>query len=232
MTLKVDSERYENGGLGYKVVLSEEMASVQDYLDALNDALETLALSRSREEREKCRGCDICCAERIPLTSIDLKVLAQSPAVKEVLKKVGSKEEEVLATMIRRFCHVYVNGNTVDITLRLGEDGKCLFLNRETRTCSLYYFRPFVCQTYICSPASREALELRKAVVNPGEDELVRQWLNYAQKTSLSLWFDEADDPEVALEDWTSDSPFTGKDSYTQVLLKEVLPPGLWSRLK
>jgi|LFRM01.1.fsa_nt_gb Fe-S-cluster containining protein len=230
MKPKIMSIDYEDGTLGYDISVDENGVTVQDYLNALNAALMTLDLSRSREDRKSCRGCDLCCGERIPLTIIDLLVLAESPAVRGTLGGSLSGEHKVLAEMLRRFSHVYVDGRSVDITLRLGEDNKCIFLERETKTCSVYDFRPFVCQTFICCPASKDALELREAVVNAGEDELVRRWLEFAEAGLCGFWYDEADSPDVDLEDWVK-GPFTGKSSYSQVLIKDVLPPGLWARL-
>lgn len=231
MTLKIMSVNYEGGALGYDISFFEEDVTVQDYLDALNTALLNMKLSRSRQDGACCRGCGLCCGgQRIPLTIIDLKVLAESPPVKKMFQDSGLRPEEVLAGMIRRFCYVYVDGRSVDITLRLDENNKCPFLDKDTKTCSVYDFRPFVCQTYICCPASHEALELREAVVNAGEDELVRRWLEYAEAGLCSFWYDDGDFPHVDLEDWL-EGPFTGKSSYSQVLVKDVVPPALWSRL-
>ena len=109
MKPKIMSIDYEDGTLGYDISVDENGVTVQDYLNALNAALMTLDLSRSREERKICRGCDLCCGERIPLTVIDLLVLAESPAVKKVLGQ-PSGEHKVLSEMLRRFSHVYVEG--------------------------------------------------------------------------------------------------------------------------
>lgn len=234
MKLRIVPEEFENGGLGYTVSIFDDVIpeadacmdiSVQDYLDALNEAILSQDLFRSRGEgTELCQGCDVCCGERMPLTAIDLRGLAQSPMVRESLEvDFEAAPEEALIKMVRRFCRIYVKGGTVDISLRLEEDGKCPFLNRQTKTCSVYDFRPFVCQAYICCPASKEALELRQAVVNAGEDELVRLVLNYAAQASMDLWYDEADAPSVNFEDWQP-GPFSGKESYEQVMLKDILP--------
>lgn len=233
MRLRIVAEEFENRGLGYTVSLSGDMGgeaeecldvSVQDYLDAVNEAILSLDLFRSRgKEKKLCYGCDVCCGERMPLTAIDLRVLAQSPIVRGKLEvDFEAAPEEALVKMVKRFCRIYVKGRTVDITLRLEEDGKCPFLNRQAGTCTVYNYRPFVCQAYICCPVSTEALELCQAIVNSGEDELVRLWLSYAHETSMELWYDEADVPAVNIEDWQP-GPFTGKDSYHQVMLKDIL---------
>lgn len=233
MKLRIVPEEFENRCLGYTVSLIEEVLpeadactdiSVQDYLDSLNEAILAKELFRSRGKGTKsCQGCDVCCGERMPLTAIDLRVLALSPKVRESLKvDFDAAPEEALMKMVKRFCYIYVKGDTVDISLRLEEDGKCPFLNRQTKTCSVYNFRPFVCQAYICCPVSNEALELRRAVVNAGEDELVRLVLNYAAQASMGLWYDEADAPSVNFGDWQP-GPFSGKESYQQVILKDIL---------
>lgn len=241
MGIRIIPEKFDNGGMGYTVSLSVDISegeeacldvSVQDYLNALNEAILSHNLFRARGDNNgQCQGCDVCCGERMPLTLIDLIILAQNPRVMDALgEDFQSDPEKTLAKMIKRFCRVYVKGDTVDITLRLADDGKCPFLNRQTKTCSLYDSRPFVCQAYICCPASNEALKVRQAIVNAGEDELVRWWLDCAQKASMDYWYDEADNPRVDPDDWQR-GPFSGKTSYDEVLLKEILSPELLARL-
>lgn len=234
MKVSITSEEFERGKRGYRVSVLAEDASVQDYLDALNQGILSLELFRARGiQGDHCKGCEACCAERMPLTPIDLKVLAQCPSVMEWISNRGlgpDDEEQLLMALVRRFCRVYVKGSTVDITLRLGEDGKCPFLDPGAGTCSIYDFRPLVCQAYICCPASQEAFDLREAVVNAGEDELVRLWLSHAREHSLDFWYHEADNPQVDPEDWKT-GPYTGKDSYSQILIKELVTPELWDKL-
>jgi len=241
MGIRIIPEEFDNGGMGYSVYLTGYLGkgqdtcknvSVQDYLDALNEAILSQDLYRARgDEKLQCQGCDVCCGERMPLTLIDLIILSQSPPVKAVLGEESYSDlEKTLARMIKRFCRVYVNGDTVDITLRLADDGKCPFLNRQTKTCSLYDFRPFVCQSYICCPASEEALKLRQSIVNAGEDELVRWWLDYARKAAIDYWYDEADNPMIDSDDWKT-GPFIGKTGYNEVLLTDILSPELFAKL-
>ncbi len=238
MKVSVETEEFKSGEWGYRVVVLAEDASVQDYLDALNQGILNLDLSRTRGlHNSGCKGCDACCAERMPLTLVDLEILAQSPCVSKWINQRGpgwdsapGNREQVLMAFVRRFCRVCVHGSSVDITLRLAEDGKCPFLERESGICGSYDFRPLVCQAYICCPASREALSLRESVVNAGEDELVRWLLSYAAENGIDFWYHEADDPQVNVEDWKPGS-FTGKESYAQVRLKDVVSPELWERL-
>jgi hypothetical protein len=120
---------------------------------------------------------------------------------------------------------VRVSGPVVDITLRLLADGYCAFLERKNRTCRVYQVRPFVCRTYRCCPATPRALALREAVVNKGEDELVRRWL----KTLRVMHY--AERPAVNEADWPKTS-FSGKRRYGLVPLRGVLPERLWHELK
>lgn len=230
MPLKIVHVDFGDQGFGYDVIINSEIASVQDYLDALNNAVLDLELTRTREKTGLCMGCDGCCGERIPLTMVDLERISESPRVSGLISSEELSYEEKLQRILRRFGHIYVNGRAVDITLRLTPENKCIFLNQDTRTCSIYQHRPFVCQTFICCPASREALALREALVNAGEDELVRRWINRARDMENDFWFDDADAPDIVLEDWKT-GPFSGKNRYSELLLKEVLPGDLWAQL-
>ncbi len=204
--------RFFSGARGYDLLIRDPGASVQDYLDALNPAIESLPLQRTRRAAQNCRGCEGCCAERAPLTVIDFWRLREA---------VGEKSPEAF---FNRYTTVIVQGPVVDIVLRRDEDGRCAFLDRKTKLCRIYGARPFVCQTFVCSPASRRALALREAVVNSGEDELVRLWF----RTGAIIH--QGQDPRPNRKDWPP-TPFAGKKRYREVLLREVLPAPLWRRL-
>ncbi len=206
--------------MGYDVVVRDGGASVQDYLDALNGAIEELPLSRGRRKTAACRGCDLCCAERAPLTWVDVLNL-------EKHLKTGRLS---LQQLLDRVGNILVDGPVVDITLRRNEDGSCIFLDRESRLCSVYPARPLVCQTFICCPASRRAARMRDLVVNSGEDELVRRWLLHSGKKGEEPAFHEGYRPRVRIEDWRPNA-FTGKKHYRRVLLKELCPPDLWRQV-
>lgn len=197
---------------GYDVAVIRGTATVQDYLNAVNHAFLYADLARRRNTGEDCLGCDRCCAERVPLTIVDCFQL------------MSALEPRSLNAFLSLYTTVKVTGPVVDITLRLLGDGYCTFLNRETRTCRVYPVRPFVCQSFRCCPATRRALALREAVVNKGEDELVRRWLktlritHYAERSSVK----EADWPKT---------PFCGKRRYDLVPLRGVLSEKLWREL-
>ncbi|RJX19299.1 MAG: YkgJ family cysteine cluster protein [Desulforudis sp.] len=205
---------------GYDVHVSDPRASVQDYLDVVNKAIEDNQLYRGRAERTDCRGCDLCCQERIPLTSIDvLRLKAQvAPA-------------ESLTGFVRTHANVSVDGGAVDITLRLDRQGRCQFLHPDGRTCRVYTSRPLVCQSFICCPQTKRARKLRERIVNVGEDELVRQWLLKNRQLGTQPYIDRClSAPAIDLRDW-SETPFSGKTAYDEVLLREACLPGLWKQV-
>ncbi|WP_170157690.1 YkgJ family cysteine cluster protein [Thermodesulfitimonas autotrophica] len=212
MAVKVLLQRF-GAAQGYDLVITAKRATVQDYLDALNRAFTGLELTRVRRpEVRACRGCDRCCAERAPLTIIDSFLLSRVTGCSS------------LSEFLSRYGYVAVTGPVVDITLRRLDDGYCIFLDRQARTCRVYPVRPFVCQTFFCCPATGRALAVREAVVNSGEDELVRRWL----KTRRVVHY--ADRPHVNPRDWLK-NPFTGRWRYDAVRLRALLPGRLWREL-
>lgn len=224
---------------GYDVVVTNPQATVQDYLTALNLAIERLPLTRRRllpppgqgqipsDQRLYCRGCDRCCRERVPLTYID------------ALKLIQATSSPSLGLFLRRYGYIWVQGRAVDISLAWEKqaqgasahpDRRCVFLNPETQTCQVYTARPLVCQTFICCPQTRRARRLREVIVNRGEDELVRQWLAEAAATGREPEFHEGYNPRPREEDWPP-TPFSGRTDYQEVRLKEICPPRLWEKL-
>lgn len=208
------------GVKGYEVIVHDEQATVQDYLDNLNEFIEAGALTRTRGDSSFCKGCDACCHERIPLTLVDVKELKQA---------VDHQEGPINST-VSRHCHVTVEGAAVDIALAGGVDGQCIFLSEETGCCTIYNHRPLVCQTYICCPTSKAAKQLRSLIVNLGEDELVRTWLREIEEGLGTLVIHEAYDPEIDLQDW-QENKFTGIYKYADLRLIDLCPKTLWEDL-
>lgn len=205
---------------GYDVRVADPTASVQDYLDAVNAAIDKGGLFRGRAERADCMGCDLCCAERVPLTSIDAlrlrRHLAPGDSVTGFLRKSG---------------YVFVDGAAVDITLGFDQRGRCCFLDKERRLCRVYAHRPLVCQTFICCPQTRRARKLRECIVNRGEDELVRMWLlENGNRDIRPLINESVGRPAATLDDWPP-GPFSGKTAFAEVLLQDVCPPKLWREM-
>ncbi len=208
------------GKIGYDLVVTDDMATVQDYLDAMNRAIAELPFSRGRKKVRECAGCDLCCAERAPLTWIDVLRL----------RKYLGEEGQSLQGFLDRAGYILVDGPAVDITLRREDDGRCIFLDRRSRLCTVYPARPLVCQTFICCPVSSRAAEVRQWVVNCGEDELVRRWLEQCAREGRQPGFHEGYRPRPRLRDWQPNA-FSGRGSYRRVLLREACPPRVWRQV-
>ncbi|MCF8010737.1 MAG: YkgJ family cysteine cluster protein [Clostridiales bacterium] len=211
------------GKTGYDVKVRDVHAAVQDYLDALNYAIDYSPVDRLRAPgRNTCAGCDLCCRERAPLTWIDVlnlrKLLESDDAAFDIQR------------ILKKIAYISVDGPVVDIILLRRKDNKCIFLDRESSLCSIYKYRPMVCQLYICSPATQRAKRLWEVIVNTGEDELVRNWLLHIQRTGQKMLFNEGCKPCPRLDDYKP-TVFKGKNSYKDILIKDVCPPKLWKAL-
>lgn len=233
------------GKYAYDIEVCHPDAAVSDYLAALEQLDGVESLERLRNPGGSCLGCPRCCAERIPLTSIDAaRLLHNGRAVEEMLRgsrirslNRGVGESEVVKSSlpasarkaVAEYGWVRVWKNVVDISLRQEEDGSCIFLDRSSGTCSNYGNRPFVCRSFYCCQSSRRARLLRSAITNCGQDELVRLLIIEAGRPELILMH-EADELELDRKDWPVGA-FTGRSRYEEVILKEVCSPGLWQRL-
>lgn len=218
MPVKIISKAFP-AGIGYDIQVTDQQASLLDYLEALNEYILKGKLTRTRQNTDQCEGCDGCCAERIPLTMVDLYMLQQA------LQKQG--ENRTLEQVLRRYAYVKAEGRVVDITLARDEAGRCVFFDPATNKCTIYSFRPLVCQTFICCLASDRARKLREEIVNSGEDQLVKWSLTNIAWDSL---FNELWEPDISLEDW-EDTPFKNKHSYGEILIKDLCSPDLWQKL-
>lgn len=205
------------GKAGIDVVIHSAEATLAHYLWALEEYIETGAYQRMRAETMRCEGCDVCCQERAPLTSLDVYVLHKDLA-----------PGLTLGEFFQRFTNVCVSGPMVDITLARQSDDKCIFLDRNTRRCLHYNKRPLVCRTYICAPLTSRARKLRDVIVNTGEDELVRLW--FKSSVNGRLVIHEAWEPEINEEDW-SENTWSGKMTSQEIFLKDILPSNLWNEL-
>lgn len=219
MPVRVIPVKY-GGRLGYDLAVTGEGATVQDYLDALCAAMEKEPFYRAKNAGGRCEGCPLCCAERAPLTYID------------VLRLMGyTGFSGGLLRFLDQSAFVVASGRVVDIVLRRGEDDFCIFLNRKNCLCAVYPARPLVCRTYICSPLSRRAAKLKELVVNAGEDELVRRWLEEGCREGRRPVPHAGVRPRPRLSDWEPNA-FTGRSCYREVLLKEICPPAFWRELR
>lgn len=202
------------GRLGYDILVKNENATVQDYVDALDRFIENSKCHRSRNpQKDNCVGCNLCCQERIPITLVD------------ALKLSGHN----LKNAFKDILHVYVEDRVVDITMGLDEGGRCRFLDRETGRCQNYVNRPLVCHTFICCPSTGKARQLREEVVNTGEDELVRNWFGIKTANGLPI-IHEGIEPDPDIRDYQI-TPFSGVSEYGQIKIKDICSPGLWKKL-
>ncbi len=213
---------YWRGQLGYDVRLSHPGATVEDYRQALNRWSDTACWHRSRQpELNDCVGCSRCCQERIPLTVVDLEQLRQNLSLP--LKSV--------ITAVEMWGHAAAQGPVADITLKRQANGACLFLDPQSYRCKIYAFRPLVCETFICCPSTLRAQQLREAVVNRGEDELIRQWLLALSAKGVNIEqnppVDAGRNVRLSLKDWPA-TPFSGDRKFSGVRLKDLCEPDLW----
>lgn len=215
-------------GTGCDLRITSPRCTVEEYVQAFSEALEQLPLTRQWSGGGKCLGCDLCCAERIPVTWPDLVSLTGADPAGD-FTAAGIENAERLVSVFRRCFHVYVNGSFVDIVLKRTEAGRCIFLSPEG-TCQIYPLRPFVCRTFICCPLSLRARKLREVIANAGQDELVRWWLHQADRRGIHPWFDEADDPSTDTTAWKA-NPFSGTTKLSQVLVKDLVSDKLWDSL-
>lgn len=203
-----------NGKKGYDIKIKAPEATVQDYIDALDDFIETSGCYRSRQpELETCMGCDLCCQERIPVTIVDALNMAE-----------GDLEKAFAA-----YLHVYVEERVVDITMALDPSGKCVMLNKDRGLCGTYGNRSLVCHTFVCCPSTRNARQLREEIVNAGEDELVRAWFR-VRDLKGNLIIHDALEPTPDYRDYP-ETPFKGCSDYSKIKLKKICSPQLWKKL-
>lgn len=196
--------------LGYDVQVLAAEATIGDYLAELEAfQAETLA---------DCKGCDGCCQERAPLTFYDLSLAHTAPAE--------------LAHWLAAWGEPGFFGPALDIRLRRLTEGPaqgcCQFLDSRERCCRIHERRSFTCRTHCCLPKSERAEELRAALINAGEDELIRRLL--ALPEAERPWPEQlaacqiADYPASALSG-------IGFDAWPGVRLLDMLNKELWQKL-
>ncbi|MBC7105248.1 MAG: YkgJ family cysteine cluster protein [Firmicutes bacterium] len=202
---------------GFEVRVLAAGATVGHYLAALEEVPALTGWSAA-----SCPTCCRCCRGRIPLTVLDLHPLARASG--------AGRGPRAPDAFLGRHGWVAVRGRAVDVTLRTGEDGYCVFLDRSRGLCRVYAARPVVCRTYFCVTVGPAARNLRAALVNAGMDELVRRWLAAALALRTPPVIHEAEEPSLRLADWPP-GPFAGGRDPRQVPLRELVPPAPWRRL-
>ena len=158
---------FEDGIFGYDVQITAEDATVGDYLTALeNFQVRTLA---------NCKGCDGCCHERAPLTLADFYY-------SEYYQKGGRK----ITAWLAETADLQFFGAAADLTLQRTADGACHLLDTTHKCCAKHQFRTFTCRSHCCLPKSERAEALRAAIINAGEDELLRRLLAELTETGAA----------------------------------------------
>lgn len=202
--------------IGYDVEILQEEVTLADYLAGLNAFQETYF--------DQCYGCDGCCWERAPLNGID------------ILRYVNTLwQQEAGASPYRffleRYAHVHSAGGVLDISLKRGEDGACVFLNKEKKCCNTHKCRSLVCQSYICIPQTERAALLRQQIVNAGIDDLARRFYLECAEQGLPFFVHSGDGCPMNLADYPENG-FSGKTDYGQVLLKDIVSAELFFALQ
>ncbi|WP_027717674.1 YkgJ family cysteine cluster protein [Desulfovirgula thermocuniculi] len=213
------------GRPGYDLEVLAPEATVQDYLEAVNRFIAEEYGGRLCSGGPG-RPCTACCWERVPLTYPDVAAYLAEESIREQLAGAPSP----LLAFLERFAHVVVDGPVVDVSLARKHDGSCLFLDAGRGRCALYARRPLVCQTYLCRRPSRRAARVRSRVVNAGMDELVRRMLLESRRLGRLPVMHESRRPCPRPEDYDP-GPFRGRERFGEVLLRDLLPPGLWRDL-
>jgi len=172
--INVTLKELDPGEFGFDVEIDlVSNPTVQDYLNSMNIFQE--------KNIAGCDGCTNCCWERVPITYQDMvnymallgsgeenKNSYNDGKPRPVFKKVTSKKE-----FIENYCDVIERDGAIDIILKRRKDGSCIFLDKDNNRCGAWSARGFICQSYICLPSSKNARDLRSAIVNGGEDMLI-----------------------------------------------------------
>lgn len=200
------------GGTDFEMKIKTGNPSVQDFLDDMNGFIENSDLPRLwPPASSKCYGCDLCCHEPLPVTSIDVENICKA-------LHIGFIESF-------KYLWIEVQGNVVDITLKRKNGQNCIFLNKEG-TCTIYNARPFLCQTYICCNVPDSLNEIRSQIVNQGMDELVRKAIIAFNSQGNAIPVNRGSTRNINLADWPRNR-FTDKNMYTKIYLKDILSSDL-----
>ncbi|MCL1816198.1 MAG: YkgJ family cysteine cluster protein [Clostridiales bacterium] len=186
--------------LGHDLRINSDSATVADVLRALADF--------AQKNMADCRGCDGCCHERAPLTAPDIHALS-------LLLPSG---EYPFGAACRAFADVFVDQEgIVDITLRRDKKGSCLFLNKEHKYCHNWDVRPFACRSHFCLPRSAHLEALRAAIINRGEDELIRFLLLEQYNGAPPIL-----PPTIDIAHYPPDPAFTSY-CWEEILIKDIV---------
>ena len=198
--LSIFLRQFDSGEYGYDISITDQTATLADFLMGLdNFAAAHLAA---------CRGCDGCCHERAPLTSLDIPLLAA------LLPPSCYPAHSVLDA----FGTLHVSKkNVADITMRRNKNGSCFILDIEGKFCTIHHARPFVCRSHFCLPKSEVLQEIRAATANAGENEFIRL-LIAEEKLGAPVVLP----PQIKEKDYPP-NVLTGKMGFNEVLICDLM---------
>jgi Fe-S-cluster containining protein len=203
MNSKTDPLKFEivpfEEGFAYDITVVSDDASVGDYIRLLDAFLDA--------KIAPCLGCDLCCAQRIPLTLPDVYTYA-------------GRERDAIAAFLREKAEIRFVGGAVDVKLAQKPDGKCVFLDGAEQRCLDHPRRSLVCHSYICVPQTKRARDLREALINGGEDALIGELFRLGVLDDGGRAADYPPDPR-----WRN-------RSFDEIPLKDVVPPAVYSALR
>ena len=193
---------------GYDIRILDDRATLQDYIDALNDF--------AQKYLAPCIGCDGCCHERAPLISTDIFIM----------EKLLPPSKNPAHNVIENYSDIFIfDDGAIDIPLKRNKNGSCIFLDEKNKYCQNHQTRPFTCNSYFCINKSLVAEDLRNSLINAGEDQLIHL-----------LWQEEIYGATPILKDKVNildypENGFKNKKSLSEVLIKEIIPHELWQKL-
>lgn len=193
--------------LAYDLEILQPEATVGDYLQGLCDF--------QAEHLADCKGCDGCCHERAPLTICDWQLAQPGP-------------ETAFEQWLRDWAELGFCGPAIDLTLRRTAAGACRFLDAAAKCCKIHTRRSFTCRSHCCLPKTWRAEQLRGAIINAGEDELVRRLLQLPPEKQP--WAERL--AECKLDDYAPNA-FSAlpPEQWAQAVLRDLAGPELWAEL-
>ncbi len=202
----------QKGFPDFELQIKSGNASIQDFLNVMNNFIENGALPRRwPANTSSCYGCDLCCHEPLPVTSVDIENICRT-------LQIGFMSAF-------KYLWVEVQSNIVDITLKRKKGQNCIFLHPDG-TCRIYKARPFLCQSYICTNTPESINKIRSEIVNQGMDELVRKAIVSYKLQGKTIPVNRGSTRYLNLTDWSRNC-FSDKKSYSEILLKNVLSSDL-----
>ncbi|NPV27942.1 MAG: hypothetical protein HPY81_11055 [Firmicutes bacterium] len=220
-----------NGKTGLALVISDATASLQDLLDAIQPFSDDSTIYKEYliDQHGTCRGCRInCCRQSF--------VIPDRVSFNNLINYFRLSPVEFLAR--------YADPHKLSYGLPRFRSGPCVFL--KDAMCTIYPYRPLICQLYLCTPMDGDTGELIYSVVSAGIAELIRYGQEqgflpaWSTSSASSCGLPSQGSPTgydrmfiKIIERWADNSsnPFCQVNSYTEIRLRDVCPPETWLRL-